>query len=46
MVFYEWSRAKSGRPMLKGNEAIQIYYVSYLSMFVLGLVTAAKAIIG
>ena len=46
LVFYEWSRAKAGRPILKGSEAVQLYYVSYLTMFVLGVVTAAKAIIG
>jgi hypothetical protein len=31
---------------LDGNEAVQLYYVSYLTMFVLGAVTAAKAVIG
>lgn len=46
LVFYEWVRAKEGRPILKGKEAIQLYYVSYLTMFVLGVLTAAKAIIG
>ena len=46
LVFYEWVRVKEGRPILKGKEAIQLYYVSYLTMFVLGVLTAAKAIIG
>ena len=46
LVFYEWSRAKAGRPILKGSEAVQLYYISYLTMFVLAVVTTAKAIIG
>jgi hypothetical protein len=46
LVFYEWSRAKAGRPILNGSEAVQIYYISYLTMFVLAVVTAAKAITG
>ena len=46
LVFYEWSRAKAGRPILNGSEAVQLYYISYLTMFVLALVTAAKAITG
>jgi hypothetical protein len=46
LVFYEWSRAKAGRPILNGSEAVQLYYISYLTMFVLAVATAAKAIIG
>jgi hypothetical protein len=25
MVFYEWSRIKAGRPILKGREAVQLH---------------------
>ena len=46
LVFYEWSRTKAGRPILNGHQAVQLYYISYLTMFVLAIVTAAKAIIG
>jgi hypothetical protein len=46
MVLYELARIKAGRPILKGSQAVQLYYVTYLTMFVLALVTALKAIIG
>jgi hypothetical protein len=46
MVLYELARIKAGRPILKGRQAVQLYYVTYLTMFVLAVVTAAKAIIG
>ena len=46
MVLYEFSRIKAGRPILKGRDVVQIYYMTYLMMFVLAVVTAAKAIIG
>ena len=46
LVFYEWSRAKAGRPILNGSQAVQLYYMSYLTLFVLAVVTAAKAIVG
>ncbi len=31
---------------MKGRDSVQIYYVTYLTMFVLAIVTAAKAVIG
>jgi len=46
LVFYEWSRAKAGRPILKGGQAVQLYYMSYLTMFILAVATAVKAIVG
>jgi hypothetical protein len=46
MLFYELSRIKAGRPILKGSQAIQLYYVTYLTMFVLAFITGLKAIIG
>jgi hypothetical protein len=46
MVLYELARIKAGRTILKGGVAAQSYYIVYLAMFVLALVTALKAIIG
>jgi divalent metal cation (Fe/Co/Zn/Cd) transporter len=46
LVLYELSRIKAGRPILRGGVAAQSYYMIYLAMFVLALVTAPKAIIG
>jgi divalent metal cation (Fe/Co/Zn/Cd) transporter len=46
LVLYELSRIKAGRPILRGGVAAQSYYMIYLAMFVLALVTALKAIIG
>jgi hypothetical protein len=46
LVLYEMARIKAGRPILKGGVAAQSYYIVYLAMFVLAVVTAAKAIIG
>ena len=45
MVLYENFRIKAGRPILKGSEAVQLYYVSYLMMFVLGTAAAVAAIV-
>ena len=46
LVLYELSRIEAGRPILKGGTAAQSYYIIYLVMFALALVTALKAIIG
>jgi len=43
MAFYEWFRIKAGRPILKGSLAIQLYWVAYFSMFVLGVTFALAA---
>ena len=45
MVFYENFRIRAGRPIWKGSEAVQLYYVSYLTMFVLGATVAVAAIV-
>ena len=46
MVLYELARIKADNPILKGRNAVQLYYVAYLTMFVLAVMTATKAIIG
>jgi hypothetical protein len=46
LVLYEISRSKAGRPILKAGIAAQGYYIIYFSMFVLGLTTGIKAIVG
>ena len=45
MVLYENARIRAGRPILKGSEAVQLYYVSYLTMFVLGVTVTIAAIV-
>ncbi len=45
MAFYEWSRVKAGRPIMAGSQAVVMYWMTYLSMFVLGVTTALAAII-
>jgi hypothetical protein len=45
MVFYELTRIKAGRPILKGHDAVQMYWMGYLAMFALAITTAAAAII-
>ena len=45
MVFYENARIRAGRPILKGSEAVQLYYVSYLTMFVLSATVAIAAVV-
>lgn len=39
MAFYEWTRIKAGRPILKGHQAVTLYWVAYLTLFVLGVTT-------
>jgi hypothetical protein len=46
MLLYELSRIKAGNRILKGSDAVQLYYVTYLTMFVLAFTTGLKAIIG
>ena len=45
MVFYENFRIRVQRPILNGSVAVQLYYVSYLTMFVLGTTVAVAAIV-
>ena len=46
MVFYELSRIKAKRPLMNGHPAVDLYYVAYLTMFLLSFVTALKAAVG
>jgi hypothetical protein len=45
MVLYENFRIRVGRPILNGSAAVQLYYVSYLTMFILGVTVLAAAIV-
>jgi hypothetical protein len=45
MAFYEWTRIKAGSPILKGHQAVTLYWVAYLMLFVLGVTTALASII-
>ena len=45
MVLYENFRIRAGRPILNGSAAVQLYYVSYLTMFILGATVAVAAIV-
>jgi hypothetical protein len=45
MVLYELARNKAGRPILKGSQAVQPYYITYLMMFVLGTTVTISAIV-
>jgi hypothetical protein len=42
MAFYEWTRIRARRPILQGHQTVVLYWISYLSLFVLA-VTAALA---
>jgi len=46
MVLYELARIKAGNRILNGSQAVQLYYITYLTMFVLAFITGLKAIIG
>jgi len=37
MAFYEWTRIKVGRPILKGHQAVVLYWIAYLTLGVLGV---------
>jgi hypothetical protein len=45
MAFYEWTRIRAFRPILNGHNAVVLYWVSYLSLFVLGVAAALAAVI-
>ena len=45
MVLYENFRIKADRRILNGSAAVQLYYVSYLTMFVLGITVAIAVIV-
>jgi hypothetical protein len=44
MAFYEWTRIRAFRPILNGHNAVVLYWVSYLSLFVLGVAAALAAV--
>jgi hypothetical protein len=45
MVFYEVYRIRIGRRILAGNDAIQLYWVSYMAMFCMAITLLAAAVI-
>jgi hypothetical protein len=45
MAFYEWSRVQSKRPLFKGRQIVTLYWMAYLSFFVLGITTGIAAIV-
>ena len=45
MILYEIARNRANRPILKGGNAIQLYYCAYLSSLVLGTVSVIAAIV-
>ena len=45
MALYEWTRIKAGRPILNGHQAVTLYWIAYLTLFVLGVTTAMAAIL-
>ena len=44
MAYYDWFRAKAGRPILGGRDSVQMYWITYLAMFTLAITCAAAAI--
>jgi uncharacterized membrane protein len=44
MADYEWARVKTGRPLLSGHPAVQVYWMGYLSLFLLGIIAILSAI--
>ena len=45
MAFFEWQRFREGNPILVGKSLIQLYWVAYLSLLVLGITFFLSAII-
>lgn len=45
MTFYEWSCIKAKRPLFKGAQIIILYWVTYLSFFILGVTMGIAAIV-
>jgi hypothetical protein len=45
MTVYEWARIKAGRPILRGRPSVQLYWMIYLSLFVLGITAFLAAIL-
>ena len=45
MAYYEWVRIKAKRPIMNGSQAVVLYWMAYLSLFVLGATTALAAVL-
>lgn len=45
MAFYEWTRIRADRPILSGHQAVAMYWIAYLALFVLGVTTVIAAIV-
>jgi hypothetical protein len=45
MTVYEWTRVAAGRPILNGHQAVVLYWIGYLSVFVLGVTAAIAAVV-
>jgi hypothetical protein len=45
MAFYEWTRIKAGKPILNGHQAVTLYWIAYLALFVLSVTSALAAIL-
>jgi hypothetical protein len=45
MAAYEWSRIKAKRPLFQGRQVVTLYWVTYLSCFVLGVTSGAAALL-
>lgn len=45
MALYEWSRIKAERPLLAGRNILVMYWVCYLTCFVLGVTFVFAAVL-
>ncbi len=45
MVLYESRRIKAKRPIANGGDAVQLYWIGYLSLFVIAFTLIVAAII-
>ena len=45
MLLYEAARARAKRPIFGGREAITLYWVGYLTLYVLGATSGLAAIV-
>lgn len=45
MASYDFMRARAGRPIAGGRDAIQLYWITYLAMVVLAITIVLAAII-
>jgi len=45
MLLYEVARTKAKRPILGGRETITLYWVGYLTLYVLGATSGLAAIV-